>query len=106
MKLTEIADTLKAGIETVNVTTFLRNVTLPTNFREFTYKNRPYKLIFTLDILPNNKSFRHLSIGVLDGQPLDNEVIDEIVGEFFTKYFEIPSLVHSSKFVKHYLERV
>jgi len=110
MDLKAVADILKAGIEPFPVEPAVLIEKLkqggPKNRQDFTYKGRTLRLMLTEDILPPNmKRFWHLSIGVLDKKPLDEEMVVEIVAEFFDSPIEMPSPIHSRNNVRHFIQR-
>lgn len=110
MDLKTVADILKAGVEPTlcDSASLMQKIREggPKNRQDFTYKGRTMRLILTEDILPPNmRKFWHLSIGVLDKRPLDDDMVVEIVAQFFDNPTEMPSPLHSRNNVRHFIQR-
>lgn len=109
MDLKDVADILKAGVEpvSIDIKTITEKIAAsggPQNRQDITYKDQKLRLALTLDVLPTMKKVWHLSVGVLDGTHLNDDTVSEIVSHFFANPMEMPSVVHSRRHVRHFIE--
>jgi hypothetical protein len=108
MDLKEVADIMKAGVEPISIDPSTVKQKLdaggPQNRQDITYKGQQLRLQFTLDVLPTMKKMWHLSVGVLDGSPLVDDTVTEIVSHFMANPMEMPSVVHNRRHVRHFIE--